>query len=99
MINYGIFKKGISLFATGIIACAVSLTAVSAYCPADVSAAPVKNTVTDGRSYSGNWSTTDKNYIVPLGDGGYMTFVTDKPAFAITVALTTCVSPPPRTIR
>ena len=74
MINYGIFKKGISLFATGIIACAVSLTAVSAYCPADVSAAPVKNTVTDGRDYSYYASTTDKNYIVPLDDGGYMTF-------------------------
>lgn len=74
MINYGIFKKGISLFTTGIIACAVSLTAVSAYCPADVSAAPVKNTVTDGRDYSYYASTTDKNYIVPLDDGGYMTF-------------------------
>ena len=71
---FDFIKKGISLFTTGIIACALSLTAFSAYCPAEVFAAPVKNTVTDGRSYSGNWSTTDKNYIVPLDDGGYMTF-------------------------
>ena len=67
-------KKGISLFTTGIIACALSLTAFSAYCPDEVFAAPVKNTVTDGRDYSYYASTTDKNYIVPLDDGGYMTF-------------------------
>ncbi|MBP5775130.1 MAG: hypothetical protein J6W36_05485, partial [Clostridiales bacterium] len=75
MKNLGFIQKGISLFATGVIACALSFSVFSAYCPAGVYAAPVKNTVTDGRSYSGNWSTTDKNYIVPLDDGGYMTFI------------------------
>ena len=74
MKSFGILKKGISLFAAGVIACAISFTAVSAYCPEEVAAAPVKNTVTDGRNYSYYASTTDKNYIVPLDDGGYMTF-------------------------
>ena len=74
MKSFGILKKGISLFAAGVIACAISFTAVSAYCPEEVAAAPVRNTVTDGRNYSYYASTTDKNYIVPLDDGGYMTF-------------------------
>ena len=72
---FDIIKKGTSLFTAGVIACAISFSVASAYCPAEVSAAPVKNTVTDGRNYSYYASTTDKNYIVPLDDGGYMTFV------------------------
>ena len=67
-------KKCIRTAAVSLIACAVSFTAVAAYNPAEVSADPIEQNVFDGRNYSGNWSIPDKSYIVPLDDGGYMTF-------------------------
>lgn len=74
MLDFSYIKRSIRLAAVGLIACAVSFTSVGAYRQADVLADPVKQTVTDGRNYSGNWSIPDKSYIVPLDDGGYMTF-------------------------
>ena len=59
----------------GFLACLISFTAVAAFFTKEVTAAPVKTSVTDGRDYNYYASTTDKSYIVPLDDGGYMTFV------------------------
>ncbi len=66
-------KKYFSRIAVSVIACFVSVTALSVFAAAYVSGASVYRSFVDNRTYKGNWSYPDERYIVAL-DSGYMTF-------------------------